>query len=168
MTQTEAINLKTDLGWWRIEATDGELTHIDLLISPGSPTESANPVLKEAVQQLWGYFDGSLQVFSLPLAWGSISGFRQEVLQAVAGIPFGELMSYGDIAKLIGKPGASQAVGAAVGSNPWLIVVPCHRVIGSDKKLHGYSAIGGLKTKTWLLQHEGHKIIRGEVSLKES
>ena len=90
------------------------------------------------------------------------------MLQVVAGIPFGELLSYGDIAKLVGKPASGQAVGAAVGSNPWLIVVPCHRVIGSDRKLHGFSAPGGLVTKTWLLQHEKQEIIGGKVSLKES
>lgn len=168
MTQIEAINLKTDLGTWRIEAFQGELTRIDLLTLPISPTENASPLLDEAVQQLQAYFDDSLERFSLPMAWSSVAGFRRDVLQVVAGIPFGELMSYRDIAKLVGKPGASQAVGAAVGSNPWLIVVPCHRVIGSDRKLRGFSAPGGLVTKTWLLQHEGHKIIGGKVSLKES
>jgi len=168
MTQIETVNLKTDLGWWRIEAFGSELTRINLFTSPGLPTESANPVLKEAAQQLRAYFDGSLKVFSLPLAWSSISGFRQEVLRVVAGIPFGELLTYGDVAKLLGKPGSGQAVGAAVGSNPWLIVVPCHRVIGSDRKLHGFSAPGGLVTKTWLLEHEKHKIVGGKVSLKES
>jgi methylated-DNA-[protein]-cysteine S-methyltransferase len=117
---------------------------------------------------LQAYLDGSLQRFSLPLAWSRTEGFQREVLQVVAGIPFGELMSYGEIAKLVGKPGASRAVGAAVGSNPWLIVVPCHRVIGSDRKLHGFSAPGGLETKTWLLRHEGHEIIRGTLSLKGS
>ena len=168
MTQIETENLKTDLGWWRIEATDGILTRVDLVTSPGPATETVNPVLKEAAQQLQAYLDGTLQVFSLPLAWESLSGFRRDVLQVVAGIPFGELLSYGDIAKLIGRLGSGQAVGAAVGSNPWLIVVPCHRVIGSDRKLHGFSAPGGLLTKTWLLQHEKHEIIGGKVSLKES
>ena len=134
---------------------------------PISPTENASPLLDEAVQQLQAYFDDSLERFSLPLAWSNIAGFRRDVLQVVAGIPFGELMSYGDIAKLVGKPGSAQAVGTAVGSNPWLIVVPCHRVIGADRKLHGYSAVGGLVTKTWLLEYEGHKLVGGKVSLKE-
>ncbi len=168
MKQIEATNLKTNVGWWRIELSDGELTRIDLLTSPGLPAESASPLLREIARQLQAYFDGSLDVFTLPLAWGNVAGFRREVLQVVAGIPFGELMSYGEVAKLVGRPGAAQAVGAAVGSNPWLIVVPCHRVIGTDRKLHGFSAPGGLVTKTWLLQHEGHNIIRGKVSLKES
>ena len=168
MTQIDAGIVQTEHGWWQMLVSEGELTHINLLTSPCKPTKSASPELHSAVQQLQAYFDGSLQKFSLPLAWGSITGFRRDVLQIVAGIPFGELMSYGDIAKLIGKPGSGQAVGAAVGSNPWLIVVPCHRVIGSDRKLHGFSAPGGLLVKTWLLEHEKHEIIGGKVSLKES
>jgi methylated-DNA-[protein]-cysteine S-methyltransferase len=167
MAQIEVSSLKTPVGWLRMEASEGEITHIDLLTSPGLPAENGNPVLKEAVQQLQAYFDGNMQVFSLPLAWGSIAGFQREVLQVVAGIPFGKLITYGEIARIVGKPGAAQAVGAAVGSNPWLIVVPCHRVIGSDCKLHGFSAPGGLETKTWLLRHEKHEIIGGKVSLKE-
>jgi methylated-DNA-[protein]-cysteine S-methyltransferase len=168
MTQMDVTTLKTAVGWLRIEAFAGELTQVDLFTKLEPAAESTSTVLQEAVQQLQAYLDGSLQRFSLPLAWSRTEGFRREVLQVVAGIPFGELMSYGEIAKLVGKPGASQAVGAAVGSNPWLIVIPCHRVIGSDCKLHGFSAPGGLETKTWLLRHEGHKIIRGKVSLKGS
>ena len=167
MTDIEVSNVKNIIGWFRVEAFEGEISRIDLLHSLGSTENSVHPVLQEAARQLTAYFDGSLQKFILPLAWGNITGFRRDVLQVVAGIPFGELMSYGDIAKLVGKPGSGQAVGAAVGSNPWLVVVPCHRVIGADRKLHGYSAEGGLVTKTWLLEHEGHKIIGGKVSLKE-
>ena len=168
MTQMDVTTLKAAVGWLRIEAFAGELTQVDLFTKLEPAAESTSTVLQEAVQQLQAYLDGSLQRFSLPLAWSRTEGFRREVLQVVAGIPFGELMSYGEIAKLVGKPGASRAVGAAVGSNPWLIVIPCHRVIGSDCKLHGFSAPGGLETKTWLLRHEGHKIIRGKVSLKGS
>jgi methylated-DNA-[protein]-cysteine S-methyltransferase len=168
MTQIDVTTLKTAIGWLRIEAFAGELTRVDLFTKLEPAAESTSTVLQGAVQQLQAYLDDRLQRFLLPLAWRNIEGFRREVLQVVAGIPFGELMSYGEIAKLVGKPGASQAVGAAVGSNPWLIVVPCHRVIGSDRKLHGFSVPGGLETKTWLLRHEGHKIIRGKVSLKGS
>ena len=168
MTQFEGISLKIPVGWLRIEAFAGEVTSITLTGSPGSWEESADSVLQDAAQQLQVFFEGNSKSFSLPLAWGSVSGFRRDVLQVVAGIPFGDLKTYGEIAKIVGKPGAAQAVGAAVGSNPWLIVVPCHRVIGSDRKLHGFSATGGLDTKTWLLRHEGHEIIRGKVSLKGS
>lgn len=168
MNPIEGINLRIPIGWLQIEALAGELTSITFASLPGSFEESTAPVMKDAAEQLQSYFDGSLTKFSLPLAWSGIAGFRRDVLQVVAGIPFGELKTYGEIAGLVGKPEAAQAVGAAVGSNPWLIVVPCHRVIGSDRKLHGFSASGGLETKTWLLRHEGHKIIGGKVSLKGS
>ncbi len=168
MTRNEVSFLKTPVGWLRIEADSGELIGVNFASPPVGFMESDSAILKEAVQQLQGYLDGGLQSFELPLAWGNIAGFRREVLQVVAGIPFGEWMTYGEIAKVVGKPAAAQAVGTAVGSNPWLIVVPCHRVIGSDRKLHGFSAPGGLETKTWLLRHENIKIIGGKVSLKES
>lgn len=168
MTQMDVTTLKTAVGWFRLEASASELTRVGLFTELEPAAQSASPVLQGAVQQLQAYLDGSLQRFLLPLAWSSVEGFQREVLQVVAGIPFGKLISYGEIAKLVGKPGASQAVGAAVGSNPWLIVVPCHRVIGSDRKLHGFSAPGGLETKTWFLRHEGHEIIRGTLSLKGS
>ncbi len=168
MNPIEGINLRIPIGWLQIEALAGELTRITFASLPGSFEESTAPVMKDAVEQLQAYFDGSLTKLSLPLAWSGVAGFRRDVLQVVAGIPFGDLKTYGEIARIIGKPGAAQAVGAAVGSNPWLIVVPCHRVIGSDRKLHGFSATGGLETKTWLLRHEGHKIIGGKVSLKGS
>ncbi len=168
MTQKGVSYLKTPAGWLRIEASLGELTSVTFASLPAPQAESDAEIIKATVRQLQTYFAGGQNPFELRLAWGSIAGFRKDVLQVVAGIPFGELITYGEIAKIVGKPGAAQAVGAAVGSNPWLIVVPCHRVIGSDRKLHGFSAPGGLETKTWLLQHENHEIIGGKVSLKES
>ncbi len=168
MTQIEASHLETPLGCFRIDAFGEQLTSIALADMHGFYEESAAPLLRKAARQFQAYFEGNLSSFSLPLAWGNLDGFRREVLQVVVGIPFGKLMTYGEIAALVGRPRAGQAVGAAVGSNPWLIVVPCHRVVGSDRKLHGFSAPGGLETKTWLLRHEGHEIIKGKVSLKGS
>ena len=159
MTQIESNDLVTPVGCLRINAIGGVLTSVILADMPGSYEESATPLLKKAIGQLQAYFEGNSNSFSLPLAWSNLDGFRRDVLQIVAGIPFGKMMTYGEIAALVGKPRAAQAVGAAVGSNPWLIVVPCHRVIGSDRKLHGFSAPGGLETKSWLLRHEGHEII---------
>lgn len=168
MTQKEVGYLETPAGWLRIDATSGELTGVTFTSSLIPSMKNDSALTKDFIQQFQDYFDGRLKCFSLPIAWGSITGFRRDVLQVVAGIPFGKLTTYGEIAGIVGKPGAAQAVGAAVGSNPWLIVVPCHRVIGSDRKLHGFSAVGGLETKTWLLHHEKHEIIGGKVSLKES
>ncbi len=168
MTRDEITFLQTPVGWLRINANLNELSGVNFAFPPEDFLDVGSDILKEASLQLKAYLEGRLQRFALPLAWSSITGFRREVLQVVAGIPFGEWMTYGEIAKVVGKPGAAQTVGAAVGSNPWLIVVPCHRVIGSDRKLHGFSAPGGLETKTWLLRHEKLEIIGGKVSLKES
>ena len=164
MTLHETCNLKTLAGWMRVEALADALTSVTFTPQPERVSEPGSPLLREAVRQLQAYFDGALSAFSLPLAWTQVEGFRKEILQMVAGIPYGELATYGGLAERAGKPGAARAVGSAVGSNPWLIVVPCHRVIGSDCRLHGFSALGGLEMKTWLLRHEGHQIIAGKVN----
>ena len=109
-------------------------------------------VLQRACEQLHEYFCGKRQVFNLPLA-AQGTAFQQQVWRALQNIPFGQLCSYSDIAERIGKPRAVRAVGAANGKNPIPIVVPCHRVIGSDGKLTGYA--GGLKAKQKLLELEG-------------
>lgn len=102
-------------------------------------------------RQLDGYFSGQLRAFSLPL---DIRGtdFQKKIWASLATIPYAETRSYGDIARSLGSPGASRAVGAANGANPLPIILPCHRVIGSSGALTGFG--GGLDTKTWLLQHE--------------
>ena len=107
--------------------------------------------LAEARRQLEEYFAGERREFDLPL---NLSGteFQVSVLQALQGIPYGETVSYGDIAKQIGRPRAVRAVGAANGRNPIPIVVPCHRVIGSTGDLTGFG--GGLDTKEALLRLE--------------
>jgi len=107
--------------------------------------------LLEAIDQLRAYFDGSRQTFDLPLAPEGTS-FQQRVWAALKAIPCGETVSYGEIAKRIGRPTASRAVGAANGQNPLPIVVPCHRVIGANGKLTGYA--GGVRIKRALLDHE--------------
>jgi len=105
----------------------------------------------ELREQLDKYFDGTLQTFSVPLAPAG-TAFQKQVWQTLQGIAYGETTSYGRIADSIGKPTASRAVGAANGANPIPIVIPCHRVIGSNGKLTGFA--GGLATKQWLLSHE--------------
>ncbi|HFC12894.1 MAG TPA: methylated-DNA--[protein]-cysteine S-methyltransferase [Anaerolineae bacterium] len=101
------------------------------------------------------YFTQQRQQFDLPIAWHLLKPFQARTLRAVAAIPYGETRSYGAIAKIVGQPGAAQAVGVANATNPMPIILPCHRVVGSDGQLHGYSAAGGLASKAWLLQLEG-------------
>lgn len=114
--------------------------------------------LAEPVRQLRAYFAGTLRRFDLPLA-AEGTPFQQRVWQELLNIPYGETISYGELARRIGKPSGSRAVGLANGANPISIVIPCHRVIGSNGKLTGYG--GGLKTKEWLLAME-----RGQFELK--
>jgi methylated-DNA-[protein]-cysteine S-methyltransferase len=112
--------------------------------------ESAAP-FAEAVRQLDAYFAGTLHRFDLPLAPKG-TPFQQQVWRALLDIPYGETVSYAELARRIGRPSAVRAVGAANGQNPLSIVIPCHRVIGSDGRLVGYG--GGLPAKSALLALE--------------
>ncbi len=107
--------------------------------------------LDEAVRQLKAYFAAELTKFDLPLAPHG-TDFQRKVWSALLGIPWGETMTYGEVAREIGQPTASRAVGLANGRNPVSIIIPCHRVIGSNGKLVGYG--GGLVQKQFLLQLE--------------
>lgn len=110
---------------------------------------------KEAVD---AYLLFGKSTFDLPVDWSIFSPFQAEILQIVYDIPFGAIRTYGEIANQIGNPNASRAVGRANATNPIPLVIPCHRVIGSNGKLHGYNAPGGIETKRWLLGHEGVNI----------
>ena len=110
-----------------------------------------HPVLARARRQLAEYFAGERTRFDLPLR-AEGTEFQRRVWAALSGIPYGETRSYAEMAAELGRPRAVRAVGAANGRNPLPIVVPCHRVIGSDGSLTGFG--GGLPTKAWLLRHE--------------
>jgi len=107
--------------------------------------------LAPALTQLAAYFAGTLRAFDLPLDPRG-TPFQRRVWDAVAAVPYGETRSYGAIARAIGQPLAVRAVGAANGANPLALIIPCHRIIGSDGTLHGYG--GGLDTKRQLLALE--------------
>ena len=109
------------------------------------------PLLAEAARQMRAYDAGELQVFDLPLRVGG-SDFQRAVCEAMRAIPFGETVTYGDIAKALGQ--SAQAVGSACGGNPIPVIIPCHRVMGA-KGLTGFSGKGGVETKVALLRHEG-------------
>ncbi len=111
-----------------------------------------DPALTECARQLSEYFDGKRREFDLPLA-ASGSDFQQRVWREIARIPFGQTVSYAELARRAGAPGSARAAGAATGRNPLSVVVPCHRVIGSDGGLTGYA--GGIERKTRLLEIEG-------------
>jgi methylated-DNA-[protein]-cysteine S-methyltransferase len=117
------------------------------------PLQPDHPVLRQAQAQLAEYFAGSRASFALPLDLQGGTAFQRSVWDALLAIPRGGTTSYGTLSRSIGQPAAVRAVGAAIGRNPLSIVVPCHRVVGSDGSLTGYA--GGLERKTALLRLEG-------------
>ncbi len=148
--------LDTPIGHLLIAADDCGLRHVrfdnaarDAVIEADWQRRAAP--LAIFVAQLREYFAGRRSAFDLPLAAVG-TPFQQQVWHALPDIPHGTTISYGELARRIGKPAASRAVGAANGANPLPIIVPCHRVIGASGKLTGFG--GGLPAKQWLLAHE--------------
>ena len=127
---------------------------LDWLSAKLSPRMLESPArLDEVRRELDEYFDGRRRDFDLPIDWALTSPFSRRVLKATAGIPFGSVKTYGEMAAQAGNPKASRAAGRALGSNPIPIVVPCHRVVGASGRLTGYT--GGLDRKVTLLGIEG-------------
>ncbi|TCC40450.1 methylated-DNA--[protein]-cysteine S-methyltransferase [Kribbella speibonae] len=112
----------------------------------------SHPLLTETAEQLKAYFAGELQDFTLPLSVRSGSDFERAVWTQLTRIPYGEMQTYGDVAKIVGDAGAARAVGTACNRNPIAIVVPCHRVVGAGGKMVGFG--GGIPTKRHLLELE--------------
>ena len=150
--------IKSPVGKLKLVASDNAL--VAILWEKDSPRRvrlselvrnDRHPVLVETERQLSEYFSGKRRTFSIAL---DLKGtrFQRDVWEALLAIPFGETRSYGQLAKQLGNPRATRAVGAANGRNPVSIIVPCHRVIGSSGKLTGFA--GGLETKAHLLALE--------------
>jgi len=125
-------------------------------IGKGNPSLFGLETIGVLLTELNEYLFGIRKTFSVKIDWNVITGFQEEVLAYTSGIPYGQVKTYGEIAKALGKPGAARAVGKALGDNPIPIVIPCHRVVGADGALRGYT--NGLKTKSFLLNLEGLKI----------
>jgi methylated-DNA-[protein]-cysteine S-methyltransferase len=122
-----------------------------VLAATGTGSDAGEKVFAETARQLGEYFDGDRQEFDLPLALDG-TAFQRTVWAALLGIGYGQTVSYGQLADQIGRPTASRAVGLANGRNPVSIIVPCHRVVGSDGSLTGYG--GGIDNKRRLLDLE--------------
>ena len=151
--------VESPLGPLLLESDGRALTALWL---PGSSSRHARPVdvgrtsdpiVTEAAHQLDDYFAGRRHDFELPLAPAG-TPFQRRVWRELCTIGFGQTISYGELARRIGNPPASRAVGAANGRNPIGLIIPCHRVIGADGSLTGYG--GGLETKAWLIRHESN------------
>ena len=133
---------------------DGEnIIEITMTKTPG-PNHGSAKVLKDAQKQLTEYFKGKRKEFTFNFEARGTK-FQQSVWNEISRIPFGKVLSYADIAREIGKPQASRAVGGAVGSNPVPLAIGCHRVLGASGRITGYSGGEGLPTKRWLLALEG-------------
>jgi methylated-DNA-[protein]-cysteine S-methyltransferase len=121
-------------------------THAQISLDP----EKTAPVLEQIAE----YLRGERRGFDLPIDWSVLTPFQFQALQLTYAIPYGETTTYGEIAARLGNPRAARAVGRAQATNPMPLVIPCHRVLGTDGKLHGYGAANGLETKAWLLKLE--------------
>lgn len=153
------MTMRSPLGELCLVARVDELAGVYLPDQPmpaGPRGARPTPVLADAAAQLTEFFAGERQTFALALHLVG-TNFQQLVWSALQKIPFGETWTYGQLARAIGRPSASRAVGAANSKNPLSIIVPCHRVIGASGELTGYA--GGMAAKRWLFDHErGHSM----------
>ena len=140
----------TEQGLMRVDFQGG-----DRPVQPAPAWQEDTGLLDSAKHQLQEYFQGQRQSFTLPLAPPG-TPFQQRVWQELQRIPFGTTLTYRELAQCLGMPQAARAVGHANGRNPLAIVIPCHRLIGSDGHLRGYA--GGITLKQRLLQHEGVRL----------
>lgn len=151
--QVVFADLASPMGPLRLALQDGALVRLTLQAEEPAPPawQRDDLALAPACAQLRSYLAGEQQRFDLPLAPVG-SEFQRRVWHELTQIPYGETISYGELARRVGQPQASRAVGMANNRNPIAIVVPCHRVVGADGRLVGFG--GGLQRKQWLLQHE--------------
>ena len=156
MSETLTSTIDSPIGPLTLIARDGVFTNLSMLEHRHTPPPPEDAItddvwFKDVAAQLDAYFAGELTTFDLEMDLRG-TAFQQRVWSQLCAIPYGETISYGELATRIGNPNASRAVGLANGRNPISIIVPCHRVIGADGSLTGYG--GGLERKTWLLEHE--------------
>jgi methylated-DNA-[protein]-cysteine S-methyltransferase len=164
MSELHYTYYESPIGLLKIGGTEqfiGELTFVDNQDQLTYGVPGVTEVMHECTEQLIEYFHGSRQKFDVPVNQEGTE-FQIRVWKELMEIPYGKTISYMDMAKRLGDPKVIRAAAAANGKNPITIIVPCHRVIGSDRSLVGYS--GGMWRKKWLLQHE-FKIAHGVQTL---
>jgi len=146
---------QTPIGWVGISSSKDGLHELKFIHQPKQNELKKTALIKQVIETLDRYFINSNSLFNLPLHFTG-TPFQKTIWKLVSSIPSGETRTYSEIASLYGNPQSVRAVGAAIGSNPILILVPCHRVLGRMGALTGYA--GGLDRKKWLLEHEGYPI----------
>ncbi|MCX2525397.1 methylated-DNA--[protein]-cysteine S-methyltransferase [Larsenimonas rhizosphaerae] len=154
MTTAHLTLADLPIGTLRLTASDHALTSIEFLTTPDATSDDDSlhhPILEQAARELCAYLAGHCHHFTVPLEPQG-TPFQHRVWQALQAIPWGEVRSYGEIARAIEQPEAARAVGMANNKNPLPIMIPCHRVVGSKGQLTGYS--GGLTLKEQLLALE--------------
>lgn len=157
MPVEHVATLSTPIGVLSLCAQTGLLSQVAIGVGTAAilSEEAVDcPVLAEARIQFVEYFAARRTTFELPLKMPDWPPFSLRVLEALCAIPFGEVRSYGEVARLAGSPGAARAVGQVMAANPLPIILPCHRVIAAGGLPGGYSGGGGLATKGWLLDFE--------------
>lgn len=160
MSATPAVAaFPTPFGVLEATASDGWLHGVRFCWDdPPRPARGADPALDALRGQLDRYLGGEAVTFTLPIDWERLDGLRRDVLRATYEVPHGETTTYGSLAEAVGRPGEARAVGQALKRNPWVLVVPCHRVVASTGALTGYAGgprTGGhLDVKAALLAHE--------------
>ena len=147
----EECVIESPLGYTKIAGDDNGISSVSVLDTEEKPDSIIPDTLKACAKQLMEYFDGTRKTFDLKLNPKGTT-FQKQVWAELLKIPYGKTVSYMDLTKKLGDAKAIRAVANANGKNPLWIVVPCHRVIGSDGSLTGYA--GGLHRKQWLLEHE--------------
>ena len=143
--------MSTPIGILEIQASEHGITKL-IFLESGNSTINSCGIINKCKRQLKEYFNGKRKEFDLPLDQHG-TNFQKSVWTQLVKVLFGQIASYRDIANAVNNPKAVRAVGAANGKNPISIIVPCHRIIGSNGTLTGYA--GGLNRKAWLLNHEG-------------
>lgn len=159
MSEPHQHSFDSPIGRIHLTETDGAITGLTWVSRETRSNDfgaGTSSVLTEAERQIHAYFAKRLKEFDLPLAFDRGSPFEQSVWRAMQEIPFGTVWTYGDIADHVG--GVARAVGGACGSNPLPLIIPCHRVVGSNGKLTGFSGDGGIATKQYLLDHESDQL----------
>jgi methylated-DNA-[protein]-cysteine S-methyltransferase len=145
----------SDLGLAAVEFADSQAEFTRMLQRRGyGPVLYDSGRTEKAADQIADYLAGKRHTFDLEIDWSGLTAFQKQALQVTFAIPYGQLMTYGEIAAQIGRPRSARAVGRAEATNPMPLVIPCHRVVGADGSLHGYGGRGGLETKSWLISME--------------
>ncbi len=145
-TEAGLLAVEFPSGWEQFSAQLQKQRGVQVVLAPEK--------LSDEIAQLTEYAAGLLTHFSIRIDWSVLTPFQIKILKLTAEIPYGETRTYKELAMLVGNPRAARAVGRAQATNPMPIVIPCHRVVGTDGKLHGYGAGDGLSTKQNLLKME--------------